>query len=327
MMHALSLALLMFVLSPVQIKAPQVPLNPYSIAEDYQRLYNLRILNDGGPARTREPDDCDRYEVQVWAALRIPLVPGDRIGGDRSFCVVELQPVEWNGDAFPDLLLIFGGRVFRQYRYALFLSEPDRFRYVGYVDGSSKYSDPVPKVIRFGQQSFLQTVVTADDTRVNKSDVIWSEFTPTGGRQVLTYPEVGAELGSDLIRDWTGFTQMIDVQSGVVAIELRALYSARPGSINETQTSLFTVADQVVYKWNPNTATFEVDPERSTLGIDEINQVFGARPPTDFLKVYLPELTRLAAEGSAEQKQWLRSWLDHEPASSQKQTLLELLSK
>ena len=51
MIYALSLAVLTFVLSPVQIKAPQVPLNPYSIAEDYQRLYNLRILNDGGPAK------------------------------------------------------------------------------------------------------------------------------------------------------------------------------------------------------------------------------------------------------------------------------------
>ena len=83
-------------------------------------------------------------------------MPGALIGGDRSFCVVELQPVEWNGDAFPDLLLIFGGRVFRQYRYALFLSETDRFRYVGYVDGSSKYSDPIPKVIRLGNKAFCR---------------------------------------------------------------------------------------------------------------------------------------------------------------------------
>ena len=327
MMYPLFLAILLAAVSPAQIRAPQIPLNPYSIAEDYQRLYNLRLLNNGAISGPREADDCDRYEVQLWVALGIPFAGGTQIGGDRSFCVTEFQEVDWNGDTATDVLLIFGGRVFRQYRYALFLSASERFRYVGYVDGASKYSDPIPKVVRFGQQTFLQTVLTTDDARLNKSDVIWSEFTLTGARRVFSYPAVGVELGADLIREWDGSTQVIDAQSGALAVDLRTQYSATPESGDQAPLPLFTTTHQIVYQWNPNSSRFEVEPVRSIVGPDRINEVSGGSLITDLLNWYLPELTGLAEKGSAEQKQWLRSWLERQPASSQQQTLLELLSK
>src|SRR5689334_10348776 len=160
MIHRVLLAALAGI-ALLQIKGPQTPLNPYSIAEDYQRLNNVRFLNQSRDnQRSRDMDDCDRYEARLWGALGIPLRPGFGIGGEWSFCVADVEQVDWNGDANPDVLLILGGRPFQQYRYMLFLNTPGGFKYVGYVEGFPKFSDPSPTVVHFADQSFLQAVTT-----------------------------------------------------------------------------------------------------------------------------------------------------------------------
>src|SRR6476646_4534969 len=106
-------------------------------------MYNLRLLDgDREVNGSRPEDDCDRYEVRLWSALGIPLQNAPGIGGSRSFCVAELQQVDWDGDAVQDVMLTLGGRVFRQYRYVLFINEAAGLRYAGYLDGVTKFSDP-----------------------------------------------------------------------------------------------------------------------------------------------------------------------------------------
>ena len=226
--------------SPLQIKSPQLPLNPYSIAEDYQRLYNVRLL-DSGRRRPENADDCDRYEVQMWAALGIPVKDGSAIGSERSVCVAELQPVDWDGDARTDVLLVFGGRVFRQYRYVLFLNTTAGFRYVGYMDGISQFTDPVPRVVHFGAQAFIQTI---------SPNVVWSSPTSEGGLSVLAYP------GRGVVQD-------MNSQIGTVTVEISGEFFVPP--------SLDT--RRAVYQRKPGSMNFELDAVRSTLSPEEVRQL------------------------------------------------------
>ncbi len=210
------------------------------------------------------------------------------------------------------------------------------WRYVNYLDLEyQKYGPPEHRIEyerNKGQERWLViSSQTASGTGVSANSDEWYKVSDKGFEQVLSYPAKGYES-----QYWSGVcgrnlsskVDRVEKTDGdtTVRVELSIKFDCDNGEDGDAEFS----KQQKLLFVKPDKATeFALDTEASKITESDLNAVFDtgveSLTPEIFLKYNAPELTKIAANGSKENKQWLRTFLDKCSDIVEKQQLQQLL--
>ena len=198
------------------------------------------------------------------------------------------------------------------------------------------FRDLAPQATPFSEPATLQdgSVLLPVRSRpgsgsgVYLASITWFLFNRDTVATVLDYPLEGAVVGWGLSyeREFSSLTTYRGESGGQFAVEAtfsatfsNGLYEQLPG-LGE----LFSYEEPVRFVLDPGTKTFAVDPAHSGLTMDQIQGLFNDAED-GFLEHNTGRLSQLATQGTDEQRQWLRLFLDACSDSPAKTDMLKLL--
>ncbi len=160
---------------------------------------------------------------------------------------------------------------------------------------------------------------------------VWYEITPTKVRRVLAYPVEGHDIPcrKELDRSYKSLLLRHELENGgyTVPIQFLVTYSISDCRKGNDSPPLFSKTQKAYFVWNSDKDKFVLDESRSDVTESELDSVHNFEGLTNerFVEYNFEELLKLAADGDAEQKDWLKQFLNKTKDNERKTALLRAL--
>src|SRR5262249_5305163 len=290
---------------------PQGTLSPYHI-ERYikdNKTANLKELFQLlGPTDTSEmPNTYEGFSARHW----------DIPTGDGKNVVLRIS----YGDGYDNSRYL----VFREDAVG---GADSLWTFVGYFDCAGQHYYPPDERVEagFGRVWFVVQEVWERGSGISLFGENWYEISDKPPREVLSYPKSGHNFNFPILdrKFWT------DVKSHGLAdgVHRVDVWFGANYTFNG-ERDLFSKMQIAHYSWNEERHRFTLEKAGSDNDVSEeqLNSIYTIDSFNDdkFVMYALPNLLRLATNGSTEQKDWLTEFLDNLKNSPEKRKLLDAM--
>ncbi|MDT5120835.1 MAG: hypothetical protein QOC96_317 [Acidobacteriota bacterium] len=306
------------------IQPHQVSISPYEIK---------RLIDENRRAAQLAEDKLDL--VPIWEKLGIRK---NETGFDANYCYgvcgADIFKLELDGKAGKEILLRLSDNGAMDYLYLIFSEEKtssnnSTWNLLGRIDSFGWYWNVPHRVEIAGTKRWLVIGrMTGHGSGFGSYAEDWYEVNKNGVERVLSFQtELFIGAGANPMIDRKTKVLSLDYHHGIAIVVLQTSTSYDEYQ-RDNDFHLWSKKSKATFVKEFGTNRFSFDPLHSEILEKDLDPLRGeAVQITDeeFLKYNYQELAKLAVEGNAKQKEWLRKFLKDCDESIEKQSLQKAL--
>ncbi len=232
-------------------------------------------------------------------------------------------------------ILVISDENHQNWQYLLFRAVGIRWWFSGYINlPFQAFVPPSYNIEGDGQDAWLVVDWLAlSGAGITRYEEGWFLLSRGQLSQALKYPAEGYQTSQDGPYN-VCYRVSPEVLDGMDGFGLRlpfsigySIYGDGKDSTNLTETyDLFSMEREMLYRWNPDTIQFEVDPSGSNVSPEQVEADFYLSGADGDLVLFAQqELEALAQSGGGLQKRWLKQYLSGLESSPEVENLLNAM--